>query len=78
VQFQPELANETWESIYIGNDTNNKFNSFLYILLNTFEASFPVSQWGVKLITHLHLVPRSKNEVELYIHFPNTLSWRGA
>jgi hypothetical protein len=35
-------------------------------------GSFPVgSVWGMKLITHLHLVPRLKN-VELYIHSPYT------
>jgi hypothetical protein len=42
MQFQLQLANETWESIYIDNDTNNKFNSFLHTFLNIFEASFPV------------------------------------
>jgi hypothetical protein len=31
----------------------------------------------VKLTTHLHLVPRSKNEWS-YTSTPNTLSWRGA
>jgi hypothetical protein len=31
----------------------------------------------VKLTTHLHLVPRSKYE-ELYLHSPNTPSWRDA
>jgi len=42
MQFQLQLANENWKSIYIRNDTNNKFNSFLYTFLNIFEASFPV------------------------------------
>jgi hypothetical protein len=32
----------------------------------------------VKLTTHLRLVQRSKNEWELYLHSPNTPSWRGA
>jgi len=30
----------------------------------------------VKLTTHLHLVPRSKNE--LHLHSPSTPSWHGA
>jgi hypothetical protein len=34
--MQLQSANETWESVYIDNDTNNKFNSFLH------TASFPV------------------------------------
>jgi hypothetical protein len=41
MQFQLELANETWESVYIDNDNNSKFDSFLHTL-NVFEASFPV------------------------------------
>jgi hypothetical protein len=35
MQYQVQLANETWESAYIDNDTNSTF-------LNIFEASFPV------------------------------------
>jgi hypothetical protein len=42
MQFQLQLANGAWESVYIDNDTNNKFNSFLCTFLNIFEASFPV------------------------------------
>jgi hypothetical protein len=42
MKFQLQLANETSESVYIDNDTNNKFNFFLHTFLNTFEASFPV------------------------------------
>jgi hypothetical protein len=43
MHFQVQLANETWESIYIDNDTKNKFNSFVPTFLNIFEASFPVN-----------------------------------
>jgi hypothetical protein len=43
------------------------------------RSSFPGggggSSRGVKLTNHLHLVSRSKNE--LYLHSPNTPSWRG-
>jgi hypothetical protein len=39
MQFQLQLANETWGSVCIDNDTNNKFNSFLHTFLNIFEAS---------------------------------------
>jgi len=42
MQFQLQLANETWESVYIDNNTNNRFNSFLDTFLNVFEASFQV------------------------------------
>jgi len=42
IQFQLQLANESWESSHIDNDTNSKFNSFLHTFLNIFGASFPV------------------------------------
>jgi hypothetical protein len=42
MQFKLQLAHETWESVCIDNDTNNKFNSFLHTFLNIFEASFQV------------------------------------
>jgi hypothetical protein len=41
MQFQLQLANETWESVCI-DDTNNKFNFFLHTFLNIFEANVPV------------------------------------
>jgi len=41
MQFQLQLANETWEPVYINNDTNSKFNSFLRTFIIVFEASFP-------------------------------------
>jgi hypothetical protein len=31
----------------------------------------------MKLITHQHLVPRSKECVELFLQFPKTPPWRG-
>jgi hypothetical protein len=40
MQFQPQLANESWESVYIDNDTNS--DSCLHTFLNIFEVSFPV------------------------------------
>jgi hypothetical protein len=42
MQFQLLLKSEIWESVYKDNDTNNKFNSFLYTFLNIFEVSFPI------------------------------------
>jgi len=36
------------------------------------------SGWGVKLTTHLHLVPKSRKSGSIYLHFPNTPPWRGA
>jgi hypothetical protein len=39
MQFQPQLANETWDPVYTDNGTN-KFNSFLHTFLNIFEGSF--------------------------------------
>jgi hypothetical protein len=32
----------------------------------------------VRLTTYLRLLPGVKKWVELYLHSPNTLSWRGA
>jgi hypothetical protein len=40
VQFQLLLRNETLVSVYKSKDTTNKFNSFLCIFLNMYEASF--------------------------------------
>jgi hypothetical protein len=34
MQLQPLLKNETWEIVYKHNDTNNKFDLFLFTLLN--------------------------------------------
>jgi hypothetical protein len=48
VHFQLQLANESWESVYIDNGTNNKFNSFLHTFLNIFEVSFPVKCTGIR------------------------------
>jgi hypothetical protein len=42
MQFQIQLANESWECVRIDSDTINMFDSFLHIFLNIFEASFPV------------------------------------
>jgi len=42
MQFQLQLPNEAWESVYVDNNTNNKFNSFLCTFLNIIDASFPV------------------------------------
>jgi hypothetical protein len=39
--FQQLLKNETWECIYVNNDINGIFNTFLDIFLNIFESSFP-------------------------------------
>jgi hypothetical protein len=36
----------------------------------------PPMQWGVKTITHLHLVPKSRI-VDLYFYSLHTCSWRG-
>jgi hypothetical protein len=48
-------------------------NYFLPILLKTHQRGR-----GVKLTTHLHLVPRSKNAWSYTPHSPNTPSWHGA
>jgi hypothetical protein len=48
MQFLLQLANETWESVYIDNATNGKFNSFLHTFLNIFEASFPVKYKSIQ------------------------------
>jgi hypothetical protein len=40
MHFQHLLKNERWETVYKDSDTNKKFNSFLFTLLNIFDASF--------------------------------------
>jgi hypothetical protein len=52
MQFQLLLKSETWESVYKDNDTNNKFNSFLYSFLNIFEASFPITHKSIGKINN--------------------------
>jgi hypothetical protein len=47
MQFQLQLANESWESVYTDNDINNKFQSSLHTFLNIFEASFPVKYTSI-------------------------------
>jgi hypothetical protein len=46
-QFQRLLENKMWEPVFENRDTNYKFNSFLYIFLKIFEASFPVQNKSV-------------------------------
>jgi hypothetical protein len=41
-QFQLLLENATWAPVLKNKHTNYEFNSFLYIFLNVFEASFPI------------------------------------
>jgi hypothetical protein len=52
MQFQLLLKSETWESVYKDNDTNNKFDSFLYTFLNIFEASFPITYKSIGKINN--------------------------
>ena len=46
--FQSLLKQETWQSVYQTQDTNNMFNSFLNTFLHIFEASFPVTYRSTK------------------------------
>jgi hypothetical protein len=46
--FQSLLKQETWQSVYQTQDTNNVFNSFLNAFLHIFEASFPVTYRSTK------------------------------
>jgi hypothetical protein len=45
---QSLLKQETWQSVYQSQDTNNMFNSFLSTSLHIFEASFPVNYRSTK------------------------------
>jgi uncharacterized protein YkuJ len=54
-QFQYLLENEMWEHDLKNKDTNYKFNSFLYISLNIFEASFPVQNKIIHRIKTIRL-----------------------
>jgi len=41
MDFIYKLSNESWDSIFHGNDVNIMFNSFLNIYLRIFYSSFP-------------------------------------
>jgi hypothetical protein len=43
LHFQELLSNETWDTVYLNNDTSGIFNAFLNTFLNIFEASFPIT-----------------------------------
>jgi deoxyribodipyrimidine photolyase-like uncharacterized protein len=54
-QFRLLLKSKTWESVYKDNDTNKKFNLYLYAFLNIFEASFSIKYGSTdKIMTELH------------------------
>jgi hypothetical protein len=46
--FQSLLKQETWQSVYQTQVTNNMFNSFLNTFLHILEASFPVTYRNTK------------------------------
>jgi len=46
--FQSLLKQETWQSVYQTQGTNNMFNSFLSTLLHIFEACFPANYRSTK------------------------------
>jgi hypothetical protein len=72
MQFQLQLVNESWESVYINNNTNSKFNSFLRNFLNIFEASFPVKYTNIHGNKNGWITQRLKisceNKRRLYTH----------
>jgi len=48
MNFQTLLQLETWKSFNVDKDPNHTFNLFLCILLNIFQASFPVKHTNMK------------------------------
>jgi len=46
--FQSLLQQETWQTVYQTQDTNNMFNSFLNTFLHIFETSFPTNHRSAK------------------------------
>ena len=42
--FQLQLSQESWESVFDENDVNKSFNLFLNIILRTYYSSFPLIQ----------------------------------
>jgi hypothetical protein len=46
--FQSLLKQETWQSVYQIQDTNNMFNTFLNTFLHISEACFPVNYRSTK------------------------------
>jgi hypothetical protein len=43
-QFKRLLENEMWEPVFENRDTNYMFNSFLFMFLKVFDASFPIQK----------------------------------
>jgi ribosomal protein L33 len=84
-QFQLQLRNETLESVYRSNDTDSKFNSFLYTFLNNFDACFPIkyksigkikNDWtiqGIKISCKckrsLYIYSRNSNDSETKVFY---------
>jgi hypothetical protein len=50
MQFQHLVKSETWIYVHKDNDTNNKFNSFLYTFLSIFESSLPIKYKSIRKI----------------------------
>ena len=46
--FRSLLKQETWQSVYQTQDTNNMFNSFLNTFQHVIETSFPVKYRSIK------------------------------
>ena len=52
--FKLKLSNETWETVFDGNDVNKIFNSFLNICLRIYYSSFPLIQAKSKMNQNSH------------------------
>jgi hypothetical protein len=70
-QFQCLLENETWEPVFENRDSNYKFNSFLFMFLKIFEASFPIQNRSVgkSKTTGLHTQKKTVILTPFYLHF---------
>jgi hypothetical protein len=42
--FQLQLSQETWESVFDENDVNKSYNLFLNLILRTYYSSFTLIQ----------------------------------
>jgi hypothetical protein len=65
MQFQLQLANETWESVYTDNDTNNKSDSSHHTSPNIFEAIFPIKYKSIHRKKELLDYTRNKNILQM-------------
>jgi hypothetical protein len=73
--FQLKLGHETWEPVFVGNDVNKIFSSFLNIFLRIYSSNFPFIQANNKMNQNSRITPgiitSCKHKRELYKELQN-------